>query len=115
MMELMNLGFHHFNYNYKLPDQNSPIFKSPQTRRLINGGVYAAIILSLSATVPQIMKIWIDGNAEGVSVITWIGFTFSSIFWLIYGLIHQDKAIMISSAGGIMANLVIIAGVLTVS
>lgn len=112
---MLNIGWNHFHNNYKLPNDQSPLLRDPRFQKFINGSVYAIGILGVSATIPQILKIWVEREAEGVSLVTWIGFTISACFWLAYGLIHRDKAIVLSSSCALVADLMIVTGVFFVS
>ncbi len=109
------MGLHHFHTHYRLPDKNSPLLNNPRVQSMINKSVFALAVLNILVTIPQIMKIWIGREAEGVSLITWSGYAIGSTFWLLYGLLHKDKAIIFGSAGGVVVNSSIVVGVLLFS
>lgn len=71
------------------------------------GGFGAAVI------IPQVTKIWVYNEVEGVSLTTWGGFFIGSIFWLIYGLIHKEKPIVYTNAVVCLLDLLIIIGIIT--
>jgi uncharacterized protein with PQ loop repeat len=50
------------------------------------------------ATIPQILKIWVDGNTSGVSLVTWIFYSLTSFIWLAYGLIKKDTPLIVSGS-----------------
>lgn len=54
----------------------------------------AGMIGPLSA-IPQLYLIISTRSAQGVSMITWVWAFVSSFIWLIYGLVHREKAIVI--------------------
>ena len=68
-------------------------------------GIIAGI-LGIVAWIPQIHRIWIKKRADGISVPTFIVIAFALILWLIYGVLVDSIALIISN---IMTLIVIIA------
>ncbi len=104
----MNLGFHHF---YKT-HQNKSELRSGKLETLVNGLVYLGGLFGPLFTIPQLAKIWIDKNAVGVSSISWGAYFLGSVFWVIYGVVHKEKPIIILNAIWLVLDLIIIIGVL---
>jgi uncharacterized protein with PQ loop repeat len=70
-------------------------------------------VLSPLMTAPQIYKIYMSHSAESVSSVSWFSYTVISAIWVIYGLLHKDKAIIISQAVWVvMAGLVWIGAII---
>ena len=67
-------------------------------------GIIAGI-LGIVAWIPQIHRIWIEKRADGISVPTFIVIAFALILWLIYGVLVDSIALIISN---IMTLIVII-------
>lgn len=64
-------------------------------------------------SVPQIVEIWlVDRNAQGVSLMTWLGFMLMAAVWLIYGIVHKQRPIIISNALWIVAQGLVVLGAL---
>lgn len=72
---------------------------------------YVASLLSLFFTIDQIRVIWVQHDAHGVSFLSWLFYTFSSVVWFGYGLVHKDKAIVIINFLWIIFSLFILVGV----
>lgn len=106
----MNIGIHHFLRKYKNFNEDA-LINNRQFRLLINRSVYAAGVLGVIAIIPQILKIWIERNF-GVSIMTWIGFLMAALFWFLYGLIHKEKPIILTNLAVIIADLLVISGLL---
>lgn len=70
----------------------------------------AAFIYPLSG-LPQVFEVF-QGNVSGVSLISWIGFTAFSTLFLIYGIIHQLKPVIITNFLWIIVDVLVIVGVL---
>jgi uncharacterized protein with PQ loop repeat len=67
-------------------------------------------LLGVAAIIPQIVKIWIQRETEGVAITTWVGFLISTIFWLAYGIIHKQKPIILTNTIALLAHSSIILG-----
>lgn len=74
--------------------------------------IFPIALVSPIMTVPQVLEVWQNHQTAGLAVTTWIGFTFASIFWMLYGLTHKDKAIMISSFCVVILDVLIVAGIM---
>lgn len=108
----MNIGIHHFLHTYSVSKETIRIEENPTFRNFINKGVYIAGLLGVAAIVPQILKIWIGRETVGVSISTWVGFLIATLFWLVYGIIHKQKPIILTNAAALLAHTSIIIGLM---
>lgn len=118
----MNIGLHHFLHQHKDLSENilvkeeevivKEVRQSKEFCSFIDRGVYAVGILGVLVIIPQILKIWVDRDINGVSVITWIGFSIGALFWLFYGIIHKVKPIILTNFAVLIADLLVISGLL---
>jgi uncharacterized protein with PQ loop repeat len=69
-------------------------------------------VVTMLMTVPQVLNIWIDGNASGVSIMSWGAYLVSACLWLAYGLQKRDKTIYLACIGWIALDAAIVAGVI---
>ena len=74
--------------------------------------VYASALFGVVANIPQLAKIWIDKAVNGVSIITWIGFLLGSLFWMMYGIIHREKPIIVTNGLYVAIQFLIVLGLL---
>jgi hypothetical protein len=72
--------------------------------------VIAAFIYPLSG-LPQVVAVF-SGNADGVSLLAWLGFICFSILFLVYGLKHEIKPMIITNGLWIVVDGLIVVGVL---
>ncbi|MCD6229984.1 MAG: hypothetical protein J7K00_04220 [Candidatus Diapherotrites archaeon] len=63
-------------------------------------------------TLPQITRIWIDNVTAGVSLVSWMGYFVIAVTWIIYGLVHKEKSIIITNVLWVLAHTMIIVGLL---
>ena len=54
--------------------------------------------------------VWVDKNAAGLSLFTWTAYVVSPILWLIYGIVHKEKAIIFSNILWIIVDLAVLIG-----
>src|SRR5687767_4489922 len=69
-------------------------------------------VVTMLMTVPQVLNIWIDGNAGGVSIMSWSAYLVSACLWLAYGLQKHDKTIYLACIGWIALDAAIVVGVI---
>lgn len=75
--------------------------------------VTAVAFIGPLTSLPQIIEIWfVDQSAAGVSVLTWSAFVLMAAVWLLYGIVHKQRPIIISNALWIVAQSLIVAGAL---
>jgi uncharacterized protein with PQ loop repeat len=51
-------------------------------------------------------------NASGVSPLTWGSFAFFNVFWLLYGLVHKEKPIIVAYSLWLFVNSIVTIGAL---
>jgi uncharacterized protein with PQ loop repeat len=63
-------------------------------------------------TIPQIIKIYGNQSAADVSLLTWLGYLFFGVTFLIYGLVFKLKPIWIGQIIWVAAQLIVVVGIL---
>jgi uncharacterized protein with PQ loop repeat len=87
--------------------------KKNSNNHYIDRLVYFAAILEPLVTIPQVYIIFHDKSAEGVSLLSWLGFQILTAIWIWYGYVHKDKAILIyQGLFFIFQGMVIIGGIM---
>ena len=76
--------------------------------------VFVAVIGPLTA-LPQLYSIFAYESVQGVSLLTWFFSTIFPIPWLIYGIVHKEKPLIISSVLWIVVSFLIVIGVMMFS
>ncbi|OIP24914.1 hypothetical protein AUK11_02035 [bacterium CG2_30_37_16] len=59
-------------------------------------------------SVPQIYQIIITKSASGISILTWSLYIFTASFWIIYGVAHKERAIVINNAFWVILEFIIV-------
>lgn len=74
--------------------------------------VLSAGILGPIFTIPQILNIYISHDAGGVSPISWGAYMFLNIPWILYGLVHRERPIVITFSLWLFVNFTVFMGAL---
>jgi MtN3 and saliva related transmembrane protein len=71
---------------------------------------YTAALVTTFCLLPQLYKIIIDKNSEGVSVLTYAILLTGQILWVVYGLLVDDKVVICANlVSGLFSLLIIVA------
>lgn len=73
---------------------------------------FIAGVIGPFTVVPQIYSIFSTRSAQGVSLSTWLMIFIVTFPWVLYGLAHKEKSILISFTLWEIANLAVVVGVL---
>jgi uncharacterized protein with PQ loop repeat len=80
--------------------------------KVIDKSIYVIGLSSVAVNIPQLWSIWVTKNTSGVSLISWTGFFIGSVFWFIYGWLHDAKPVMLVNGLLIFIQAGIILGLL---
>jgi len=83
---------------------------NPKIRFLDNLIMVVAIIFPFTA-LPQIYNIWINNNVDGVSLTSWSLFFILSIPFLIYGIVHKEKPLIVMYSLWLVVHASVITGI----
>ena len=72
--------------------------------------IYATALLTPVVTIPQAYQIFSAKTSAGVSVFSWICFAIANVIWVIYGVIHNEKPIIISNTANFVINIIVVIG-----
>lgn len=74
--------------------------------------IYFVSMLTPLMTIPQLIKIWVEKDISGVSIISWGAYLLLSFFWLIYGFVHKEKPIILTYILWILVESFIVIGII---
>lgn len=69
-------------------------------------------IIQPAITLPQIITIYANESAKDVSLLTWLGYLFFGVTFLIYGLAFKLKPIWIGQIIWVIMQLIIVVGII---
>ena len=88
-MAVNSLGLHHWQKRRRTNENHKKI------KKFFDKVMYLIAVLVPIAHIPQLVKIWYLKDASGISLISWTSFIVFSLFWLIYGILHKEKPIIL--------------------
>lgn len=74
--------------------------------------IYVMTPITVLIFVPQLLKIYSEKNASGLSLISWVGMLIGSAFWLLYGVVHKEKPMIVVNIAIGIIQLLIVVGIL---
>src|SRR3989338_1017874 len=107
-MAVGNQGLHHFHQRKRLFKSYEQIPSTNNLKNFMDKSIYIVGILGPLMTLPQVYKIWAEKSANSLSMATWITYWLMAVFWLIYGIIHKEKPIIITNFLFMVINLSIV-------
>jgi uncharacterized protein with PQ loop repeat len=78
----------------------------------VKQAVYFFSIIGPIMTFPQVMKIYTENSAEGLSLVTWSSYLFLAFFWLTYGVFIKNRPIVLANTLWIFMQSAIVAGII---
>ena len=112
-MAIQGHGLHHFHRRKRIYLNHEPYPHPDKWKRLMDKLIYVVGIVGPLMTIPQVLKIWVDKNAGGISIISWLTYAVTSIFWIIYGIMHKERPIIFSSILLVIFNTLVVVGAMT--
>ncbi|MBL7206767.1 MAG: hypothetical protein ISS36_04175 [Candidatus Aenigmarchaeota archaeon] len=103
---------HHIHKRKRIHEKHEKYPHPNKWKRMLDKAIYAIAFIGPIMTIPQVLKIWLEQNATGVSSISWTTYLILSVFWFVYGCIHKEKPIMISGFLFIVVKSIIVVGIL---
>ena len=103
----MHQGYHHL-HTRKIGPYPHPIF----WKRCLDWLMYCVGIITPVVLIPQLLSVWVTRDVSGVSVITWLSFSIINALWVIYGVAHKARAVIVSSLLMCILNFLVAIGAL---
>ncbi len=92
-MPSQTIGLRHYSLRKRIHQKNEAYPSPDKFKRFYDKFIYAIVILAPIVNIPQLLKIWIEKDASGVSAISWLFFSVMSVTWFVYGILHKDRHI----------------------
>ncbi|PIR03991.1 MAG: hypothetical protein COV59_02295 [Candidatus Magasanikbacteria bacterium CG11_big_fil_rev_8_21_14_0_20_39_34] len=105
-----SVGIHH--HIKRKQKRKESFLENSFTKQFIDRAIYFVGFFGPIMTLPQLSKIWLEKNAEGVSAVSWGAYIIVAIFWVLYGLIHKEKPLVVISLVWIVLEFMIVTGTL---
>jgi uncharacterized protein with PQ loop repeat len=108
----MTLELHHHSHEHIKNQEKFDLLHDKKYIRLLDRLVLLISILSPVFTLEQVYLIYTTKNVAGLAIFTWCAWFLFSIFWLLYGLAHKEKPIIINNIIWIVIHILVITGII---
>lgn len=105
----------HIHMRKRVHQKLSPYPHPNKFKRYLDKVIFIVAVASPLAAIPQAFKIWTTKQAGDISLLFWLLLLALQFVWLTYGLVHKEKPIILNAMLWIMAEIVIITGILMYS
>jgi uncharacterized protein with PQ loop repeat len=98
---------HHLHHLHarKRVHQNLEQYPSANPRiKLLDDILLVVAVIGPLVTIPQIVQVFTTQDVRGLSSITWGLYALFNILWLIYGIVHKEKPLIITYALWLLMN-----------
>jgi len=106
----MNTGLHHLFRRKRIHQKHEPYPHPNKWKRLLDKIIYVVGIMGPIMTIPQVLHIWLEQNATGVSIITWISWLIIGLFWIVYAVAHKEKPLILVYCSWLVVHALVIIG-----
>lgn len=112
----MNGDIHeHMHLRRRAHRPNSVHYAYPSSNRLvrlIDGIMYVVGVVGPLVSIPQIMEVYVRQNVEGLSMLSWTGYSFLSAFWVVYAILHREPPLIITQLLWFCINVSVVFGII---
>lgn len=113
---MQNQGTHHHIHKRKRKHFHKQEYPHPDQRiRFLDKVCLLFSVLMPATTIPQIWDIFVYQIVDGLSLLMWILYTIGVIPFLIYGIVHKEKPLIVLNVLWLIAQVTIITGILMYS
>ena len=91
-------------------DPTNAAAQASQSETMLRTMLGGMSVFTMVMTIPQVLTIWINHQAAGVSILSWGAYLVSAVLWFWFGLKQKDKNIYLPCIGWMVLNSAIIAG-----
>ena len=104
-------GLHHMHKRKRSHGEGLKEYPHPNPWiNFLDKAMVVIAILSPIMTLPQVWQIFYYQNATSVSALTWGSYLLLNIPWIIYGMVHKEKIILINMILWFFVNALVTIG-----
>lgn len=108
----MTLVRHHQSLRRRMYKNLEPFPHPAALKRFLDHIIFVVGFLGPAFTIPQLWLIYVDHNAAGVSVLSWGAYAAFNVVWILYGLVHKERAITFTYTLWLIVNSLVAIGAL---
>jgi len=90
----------------------APVKPSSQTGGFFEKLLGGLSVVTMVATVPQVISVWTAPNVGGVSLVSWVTYLIGACLWFAHGIRRHDRSIYLACIGWIALDAAVVLGIL---
>lgn len=80
-------------------------------KKTIDWLIYPVAIGAPLALVPQVLQLYSTHSAAGLSCLTWSLLALLNFLWVLYGLAHRERPIIVTNLAFMLLDVAVVAGI----
>ncbi len=104
------MALHHLHKRKRVHEKLEKYPHPNKGVRFLDNLLLVVAVIGPMANIPQIIKIFVLKSSAGVSTLTFTFFVIFNIPWIIYGIVHKEKPIVIAYLLWLITNLIVVVG-----
>ncbi len=106
------LASHHLHQRKRIYQKLETYPHPDPFKNFLDKIIYLIGFLGPIFTIPQAMDVWVRKDISGVSLFSWTAYVALAFVWLLYGIVHKEKPIILAYTLWIAVDLLIVVGVI---
>lgn len=94
---------------------NARVITRKGTKTLIDKICYFASVFMPATALPQIHQLYTTRDADSLSLLMWVLYLVGVIPFLLFGIVHKEKQLIVLNVLWLIVTIVIIVGILLFS
>lgn len=74
--------------------------------------IYFVGLLGTILTIPAAYRIWVAQDATGEALVSWLALTLFTPFWILYGILHKKRSLVMTYIVWFAINALVVIGIL---
>jgi uncharacterized protein with PQ loop repeat len=111
----MGWGIFHIHKRKRVHQKLEKYPHPDKFKRYLDNTLLVVAVIGPMMNIPQIFKIFYYQNASSISLFSFSFFALFNILWLMYGIVHREKPIIIAYILWLTTNIFIITGTILYS
>lgn len=108
----MDGGLHHHEVRKRLYENLEPYPHPAAFTRFFDRLMYVAALAAPLVLLPQVLTLYETKDASSLSLVTWSFLGVINALWVIYGWLHKERIIFVSTFLLCILDMTIVAGIL---
>jgi len=111
----MSNPIHHIHKRKRVHEKLEKYPHPNNFKKIMDKFIFIVGVLGPAMAIPQVYKIYSAKNASSISLFSFSAYVFMDIIWLVYGILHKEKPIILVYSLWAIINSIIAVGAILYS